>query len=980
MPINLTKLMQTANSTTPKLKFNAHYFHKDLTGMGKKVGLINQYTDTLIGQHKLYQANKNLEYLDQPQNNKQIITTMYNQDMDLVNLLFDRINTNYTVIKKHTYVTSPIDAFDTNLYYTYHTDQLPKFIQHLDFIQDVGDPQTYWTGIIHDVKYYKYENDRHDLTKEQFFARIYPVVKTIGKKQDKTTLQICNNYSHVQDKPQYDTITIITNQEIYNDAIQNLKLSEVFKQQAKDTEEHMFDDIADLIKLTWCSDNSDDLVANLISHNYHLFKTQDGRRSAKDYQRFYNKIESRTLKHKQYKHPQRQYNLYKFNKVINANIRLSLTRQLTLLKQDHNVYQFNPSQATLQTNDKYSPEQLAIIHSTAPYSVGVAGAGSGKSHTLIGRLEFLKQNNVDFSHVLVTSFTNTAAQNIIDRFHSGINSLTNANLFHKIYQANFSHTLTNDETLINLLSILPDKSKLMKKNNTIDNVKYQLIDYLKKSITTSFQKVDIQSVTERLVALVSQHFNDVIDILNAVNQTTLLLEPIIINTMLQNQMNITYPGNLKDLNFILTDESQDTSAFEYVLLLQLAQINHAQLMIIGDANQTLYEFRNANPRFLNTLERSDVFKTYTMSTNYRSKQDILTMANQFLDVMTTNETANIQLHANILAKTDLNTFRSHVKLANLVLDKSLPIRPKSHETPKQALLRESVTQRDDLKDWVVDHYKNNEQIAIMAYRNRDTQAIADAVSEMIFNETGTRPEIGYTRVPQRRADTWLSQAMTYDDNVLAQKFPLTVVDVAKSIKRRLDHVAQKRTNRQYTATPSKSSLSIAKKFSKSGGLATHVRLYNQHKISYTQFNGYIKLTLIRQETYKNNTARIVQDVNETHWQDKPIVVSTIHSAKGLEFDNVICYFDETMRNATSQENLRLYGVALTRAENNEFIINRPKVHFVQSARRELPTEVNNDIVGMFKTPMRTAYNRCVINFKTQQTGNQQSSNSSDSQN
>ena len=86
-----------------------------------------------------------------------------------------------------------------------------------------------------------------------------------------------------------------------------------------------------------------------------------------------------------------------------------------------------------------------------------------------------------------------------------------------------------------------------------------------------------------------------------------------------------------------------------------------------------------------------------------------------------------------------------------------------------------------------------------------------------------------------------------------------------------------------------------------------------------------------------------------------------------------------MRNATSQENLRLYGVALTRAENNEFIINRPKIHFVQSARRELPTEVNNDIIGMFKTPMRTAYNRCVINFKTQQTGNQQSSNSSDSQ-
>lgn len=123
------------------------------------------------------------------------------------------------------------------------------------------------------------------------------------------------------------------------------------------------------------------------------------------------------------------------------------------------------------------------------------------------------------------------------------------------------------------------------------------------------------------------------------------------------------------------------------------------------------------------------------------------------------------------------------------------------------------------------------------------------------------------------------------------------------------------------------------------------------------------MELINAETRKNNMARLVTDSENTNWKDKDIVISTIHSAKGLEFDSVICYFDEHQNNATSQENLRLYGVALTRAENHELILNNPKTAYDVNSGTKVPTVVNDTEDGMYETPMRTAYNRVIIKLK-----------------
>lgn len=990
LPIDLTKVI-TQSSPASKIPSNGTYFTRFLTGSGRgSVGVINKQNNSIKLARDLIQQDPN--YIFHPQNSHQLLYLSNEYDRDVIDTISNDSSHGYKFETKtvHSYSLSILDIFsqiligtgasrfDLPSQITLNLNTLPSFLKVLNF--DPNYQNQLVSAIFPSVDYFKFKDPISKKTiKSQFFMHYVPIYKINGMNPTNHVTIILNLDSHQtsfpSSAPQLDTYLVnLACQNNYTSAqdIQDIELGTTIKQQVKATENGLFSDLASLIAnfpdVSSEPDENYQIRRELLANAYHLLKIQDTRRSANDYQTLYDTLFDAFFKTK-------KYDTYEFNKLINVNTRLSLTRQINLLQHDTKVYQFNPTISQLQTNDKYSPEQLDVIHAIEPYTVVVAGAGSGKSHTLIGRLSYLKQNHVDFHHVLVTSFTNTAAQNIIDRFHSGINSLTNANLFHKIYQANFSHILTNDITLCNLLQMLPSKSKFMQKSPTMNDTRKRLIHCLQKSISTGFIKVDPQNVIDRLVQLFDERFDDAINLLNAVDQTTLLLEPVVVSTLIQRQQNIKYPAELQDLDFILTDESQDTSAFEYVLLLQLAHRNHAQLMIIGDANQTLYEFRNANPRFLNTLERSKVFKTYTMSTNYRSKQDILTFANQLLSVMETNQTAKIQLHANVFAKTDENTFKNHVKFYNLPEIIKQAHNVHTGETNDQAILRETLSHDSQLAAYVKHCLTNHEQMAILAYRNRDTQAIADAVEHIAKTLFPKQPfTVGRTRKLQRRPNTWLSDMITNTKTGLITlskfKTQLTIYDIKNDLSSRLQTYAKYRNRHTHYRASNGVNPAASKMIDQliaSQAFNSQLARFNRHQLTINQLIGFIQFKLTQAETYYNQTRSLIDGSSEnTEWKDADLVISTIHSAKGLEFPHVICYFDETHRESGSQSNLRLFGVALTRAENDELIINKPHRNFDPTSRQVLPTPVSHDADGLTKTPMRTAYARVIDDFHRQQ--------------
>lgn len=91
------------------------------------------------------------------------------------------------------------------------------------------------------------------------------------------------------------------------------------------------------------------------------------------------------------------------------------------------------------------------------------------------------------------------------------------------------------------------------------------------------------------------------------------------------------------------------------------------------------------------------------------------------------------------------------------------------------------------------------------------------------------------------------------------------------------------------------------------------------------------------------------------YDNAPIIASTIHGAKGLEFTNTIVLFNNSRRNATDQESMRMFFVALSRAKEKEFIINSSSSSY---------DKVSSMISDMFVNPIDTAYLRALNDIDT----------------
>ena len=401
--------------------------------------------------------------------------------------------------------------------------------------------------------------------------------------------------------------------------------------------------------------------------------------------------------------------------------------------------------------------------------------------------------------------------------------MTIARMIHTIYEANFpTHMLSSIDTIRNAIDIYYPN---------FDTRPTYISDF--KRCLTAIIKNDSNAFT-RTNNFIEEHYDEVMDILDTIKQTSLELEIII---CYQSIDKLNEPAAVAS-KYLIIDEVQDNSIFEFIYTLKYVDKHKESLFIVGDSSQTLYEFRASNPKALNIMESSGVFETFRLQTNYRSKQDILTFANVLLRNIEANQFANIQLHANSLAKITKTSFQKNVKLKYCQLRKQSDFRD---------IFDSLMTQH--VKRYIDGKMKYNEPVAFLAYK-RDTI---------------------------NRVQTWLKGH--YPDKKIANLVP--------------------------------------------DRLRNQTLLSNFGQLTKDEILNMIKEDMI---SYEINTNAIKQSVlsakNEQNKQqnidDADFILSTIHSAKGLEFPNtVVIYKDE---NNMGEEEKRMYYVALTRAMQSEFIL------------------------------------------------------------
>lgn len=532
-----------------------------------------------------------------------------------------------------------------------------------------------------------------------------------------------------------------------------------------------------------------------------------------------------------------------------------------------------------------SVEQERAITSEDPLILVQAGAGTGKSTVILSRIKYMTDCGINPEDITVLSFTNAAANHIANLCPS-VHSMTIAKMIDIIYRANYtSHTLSTIDTIINCVDIY------YKNDPIADKLKFKLKDIIDNK----------PSAFIMLNNFVENHFNEVIDILNNIGQTSLELEIIIcyqkIDTFIE-------PKEVQS-KYLIIDEVQDNSVFEFVYTIKYIEKHKESLYIVGDCSQTLYEFRASNPKALNILEASGVFKTYPLQINYRSNQEILDFANIALQNIEANQYAHIQLQANSLAQVTAQSFQDKVRFAYRQVAKL-----KDFTENMDAIYAVEV------KPYIDACMIKGEKVAFLAFTRREVnriqnilqtlypgKSIVSLVSQKGYNSTvfsvfikkfwdqvAFVPSQSIITVITRMVIDNLDQ-LVYDKNVMLQ-----------STQRMLASWTQDQG----------AAINNWQRMHMTGHMGLDQFLANVRD-SMLQFeirNNSIRQSLLSTKNEENRNADAIANAD--------LIVSTIHGAKGLEFPNVVITYKN--ENSMAEDKKRMYYVAFTRAMNTELIL------------------------------------------------------------
>ena len=286
-------------------------------------------------------------------------------------------------------------------------------------------------------------------------------------------------------------------------------------------------------------------------------------------------------------------------------------------------------------NNGLNEQQIEAVNSIDGPLLILAGAGTGKTKTLISRIvNIISGGHANINEILAVTFTNKAAQEMNSRVFESTNGLklewmgTFHSMAAKILRKHSEIVgLTKDfviidvEDQIRLLKSVTgnelDKEQLRKIANTIQRWKDKGYTCDKVVIKNSYDSLILQyykSYQERLVASNSIDFGDI-----------LLYNIVIFN--LDNDVLHEYQSRFK---YIMVDEYQDTNVLQYLWLRILSQ-NNKNICCVGDDDQSIYGWRGAE--IDNILRFSDDYpgsKVIRLERNYRSTSNILEVASSLI--------------------------------------------------------------------------------------------------------------------------------------------------------------------------------------------------------------------------------------------------------------------------------------------------------------------------------------------------------------
>ncbi|MBD3426634.1 MAG: AAA family ATPase [Candidatus Omnitrophica bacterium] len=599
-------------------------------------------------------------------------------------------------------------------------------------------------------------------------------------------------------------------------------------------------------------------------------------------------------------------------------------------------------------------QQYEVVTRAEGPSLVLAGAGSGKTRTLIYRLAYLLERGVPPQNILLMTFTNKASREMRDRtemllkyrpkglwsgtFHHVGNRSLRMYASHLGYKRDFGILDQHDsKDLIKACmkkigtrakeERFPKPSVIQSIISFSVNTKMSLDDVLEEKYPyfEKFSK-EIRAISDLYEKKKKESNN--MDYDDLLSKWKWLLENV--------------PSARKrfteQFRYIMVDEYQDTNYLQAEIIDMLAA-HHKNVLVVGDDAQSIYSFRGARvDNILNFPKKFPDANIYKLETNYRSSPEILDLANDSL-VNNRNQFEKTLRAVNpSLEKPALVEVKDLYSQAAFIAQRVLELREEEMELKDMAVLFRAHYQSAELQMELVK--RGIPYIVRGGIRFFEQAHIKDVLAYMKITVNPT-DEIAWMRVLTLCPGIGPGYAERIYEN-----FRKTGMELSDFVKKDITGVVPKRAQNGYSRfsrimrhitahegemTPGEIISSIL-----DAGYQTHIlanyenakdRVDDIHELinfshDYASANEFLNDITLR-ESFRGET------VTTTGEDDEHLVLSTIHQAKGLEWDAVmiigLCEGQFPHPKAMGEESemeeeRRLFYVAATRARKYLYMI------------------------------------------------------------
>ncbi|MEW5758649.1 MAG: ATP-dependent helicase [Candidatus Omnitrophota bacterium] len=357
--------------------------------------------------------------------------------------------------------------------------------------------------------------------------------------------------------------------------------------------------------------------------------------------------------------------------------------------------------------------QLAAVESIEGPHLVIAGAGSGKTRVLVYRVAHLVEKGIKPEEVLLLTFTRKAAHEMLRRaailldercnkvsggtFHSFANMILRK--YAAVLKLNNNFTIldqSDSEDAINLIRTelgFNKKEKRFPRKNTIHDV-------ISKSVNKNCDiGVILYDEYPQFIEW-TEEIKKIRDEYRQYKQLKSLLDYDDLLVCLKDLLNDHNDIRVRLSNkykYIMVDEYQDTNKLQAHIVCLLAS-EHQNVMVVGDDSQSIYSFRGAD--FKNIMDFPKIFKgakIITLEENYRSTQPILNLTNQIINFSQEKFEKNLytkKKEGNVPVYIDAEDENAQSKF---VADKILELREEGVELSNIAVLFRSGWHSNDLE-------------------------------------------------------------------------------------------------------------------------------------------------------------------------------------------------------------------------------------------------------------------------------------------